>query len=69
MKVLRCARCGRRYRGSGDWNVTAQAGRIVGVLCPDCQTPDENAEAAINEATSDYIEDERGRFWARPKQP
>ena len=48
---FRCDRCGRRYRGHGDWNVTLAGGVIVGALCPDCQNTEEHLEAAINEAT------------------
>lgn len=36
------------------WNVTLVRGIAVGITCPGCQTPEENAEAAINEATLDY---------------
>ena len=52
--VARCQRCGRRYRGTGEWNVVVENGVITGVLCPGCQTPEENAEAVINEATLVY---------------
>jgi hypothetical protein len=38
----------RRW-GSGEWNATLRQGVVVGYLCPDCQTPEENAEAAIHE--------------------
>lgn len=31
-----------------------KAGRPVGHICPNCQTPEENAEAEINDATTDY---------------
>jgi hypothetical protein len=49
-----CSRCKRRFRGHGEWNAELVDGVAVSFLCPDCQTPDENAEAAINEATTDY---------------
>ena len=54
--VIRCDRCGRRYRNpaafvTDEWNATLRQGVVVGYLCPDCQTPEENAEAAIDEAT------------------
>jgi hypothetical protein len=52
--LRRCDRCRRRLRGGTDWNVVVERGVITGLLCPDCQTPDENAEAVINEATTDY---------------
>jgi len=52
--VIKCDRCQRRYRGQADWNATFKQGKITGYLCPDCQSPDMNAEAVINEATIDY---------------
>lgn len=68
--IVRCERCGRRRRSLGGWNATFDRGRIVGYLCPDCQSPEENAEAAINEATIDYSRwsvDEDGRLHAPAK--
>ncbi|MCV7380265.1 hypothetical protein H7K38_16600 [Mycobacterium alsense] len=38
-----------------DWNVVVEYGVVMGLLCPACQTPEENAEAAVNEATLDYF--------------
>lgn len=64
-----CGRCGRRYRGRGDWNATMREGVIVGLLCPRCQSPEENAEAEINEATLDYRLDAFGRAVGFPKAP
>jgi hypothetical protein len=52
-----CDRCGRRLRNPGpdcEWNVIVELGVITGLICPNCQTPAENAEAAIHEATLDY---------------
>ena len=49
-----CKGCGRRYRGDGEWNVEVSGGRGIWILCPGCQTPEENAEAEINAATLDY---------------
>ena len=66
--TIRCQRCGRRYRGRGDWNCTVSRGVVVAALCPDCQTPEENAEAAINEAMLDYGHDAEGRVRGRPKK-
>lgn len=66
-KVIKCDRCSRRYRGSGDWNVQMSRGVPVGYLCPDCQTPDESVEAEIHQATLDYDVNPLGRFVARPK--
>lgn len=68
MSKLKCSRCGKRLRGVGDgWNATLSRGVVVGVLCPDCQTPDENAEAEINLATTDYGVNAFGRLVGFPK--
>ncbi|GAA1078068.1 hypothetical protein [Tsukamurella spumae] len=67
MSIIKCSRCRRRYRGHGDWNITVKASVIVGHLCPDCQTPEENAEAEIHDATLDYGFDDAGRLVGRPK--
>lgn len=53
-QVIQCTECGRVWRGEGDWNATMKGGKAVGVLCPGCQTPEQNAEAEINAATIDY---------------
>ncbi|UQE74703.1 hypothetical protein MYK68_18640 [Gordonia sp. PP30] len=68
-KVYRCGRCQRRARRTlTGWNVTMRGGRPVGYLCPDCQTPDENAEAEINQATLTYLgAGADGRHRAVPK--
>lgn len=68
-KLRRCDRCGRRcrsFQAAEQWNVTIVCGVAVGITCPDCQTPEENAEAAINEATLDYA-NIGGLFVGRPK--
>lgn len=51
-----CSRCGERVLSAkaAGWNVTMKAGRPVGHICPNCQTPEEDAEAKINDATIDY---------------
>jgi len=49
------------------WNAIAENGVITGIICPSCQTPQENAEAAINEATLAYSVRPDGRFISRPK--
>jgi len=41
------------HAGDG-WNAVFDRGIFAGVICPDCQTPMENAEAEINLATLDY---------------
>lgn len=63
----RCARCDRRCRGQAGWNCTVVAGVIVALLCPACQTPEENAEAEINAATLDYARDTNDRFVGRAR--
>ena len=67
MKTMKCERCNRRYRGTGEWNSNFRSGVLVSLLCPGCQTPAENAEAAINEATLRYGIDALGRHVAFPK--
>lgn len=66
--VFRCQRCNKRHRGSGEWNVTLKDGAILAVLCPACQTPEENAEALINEATINYSQDASGRVRGHAKR-
>lgn len=66
---MRCARCRRRLRNlnTPGWNATFKGGVIVGYLCPDCQTPQENAEAEINEAITVYGRLADGRYIGFPK--
>jgi hypothetical protein len=50
------------------WNIVVESGYITGLICPDCQTAEENTEAEINAATLDYcgmLPD--GRLIAQPK--
>lgn len=63
----KCSACGRRHRNQGDWNATVKGGVVVGILCPDCQTPEQNVEAEINMATLDYGRDAQGRLRGKPK--
>ena len=69
--VIRCDRCNRRLRNPKadcSWNVTIDRGRILGYICPSCQTVEENTEAEINEATLEYCGRIHGvGFIARPK--
>ena len=65
-KVVRCSRCGRPMRSMTGWNVETRAGVPVVAICPDCQTPEENAEAEINEATLIYRRDDKGRVIGSP---
>ena len=55
---LVCMRCGLVYDGgrsdAAKWNAVFDRGALVGGLCPDCQTPEEDLEAQANEATIDY---------------
>ena len=53
--LSRCARCGRAYDGdAAHWNRVYVRGRAVQMLCPECQTPDEAAEAEQHARTIDY---------------
>jgi hypothetical protein len=49
-----CAGCGRPFDGDARWNVGYVQGRAVQALCPDCQTPDDTAEAEEHARTVDY---------------
>lgn len=55
--VIHCDRCGTWTRAgkSEGWNTVWRKGYIKGFLCPKCQTPEENAEAEINEATFEIV--------------
>jgi hypothetical protein len=70
--MIRCDRCQRRLRNINaaavnGWNCIARNGDIVGYVCSDCQTPEENAEAEIRYATLDYRCDAFGNITTRPK--
>lgn len=62
-----CSRCASVFVGRGDWNVTVKRGYVIGLLCPNCQTTEENAEAEINEATTDYGVAHDGGLLGKPK--
>ena len=50
-----CDRCQRPMQPPGEgWNVVLDQGYATGYLCPDCQTPEENAAAETHDATHDY---------------
>ena len=66
-KALRCERRSKCSRGRGDGNMTLEHGAVVALLCLSGQTPDQNAEAVINEATLLCARDELGRVVARPR--
>lgn len=65
--VIRCTRCSRRLRGDASaWNGEFRAGELVAVICPSCQSVEENHEAAVNDATLTYgARLEGGRFQVR----
>lgn len=62
-----CNRCGRPLDGAGEWTLETRYGVVVAVICPDCQTPEENAEAVIRDSTLDYLSTRDGRIIGRPK--
>lgn len=64
---LTCSRCQRTGRDRGNWNGQFRAGRLVALICPRCQSADENAEAEINEATSEYAVNPLGIAVQRPR--
>jgi len=68
MSRITCSRCQRVSRATKAraWNVTVRAGVPIGHVCPDCQTPQENAEAEINLATTNYFVKD-GLLMGRPK--
>lgn len=53
-----CTRCTRACWKDADdaerWNIDFAQGCPVGYVCPECQTPEENAEAEVKAATLDY---------------
>lgn len=68
IKRRRCQRCGRRMRTAcDDWLAITEEGAIAAVICPGCQTLEEQAEGAIREATTDTAMSRDGRVWVRPK--
>lgn len=70
IEKMRCTRCNRRHRtvGTDDgWNVEFRREIFVAKICPACQTPAENAEAAVKEATLDYRVDAFGQLVTFPK--
>lgn len=70
-QTMKCSTCGRRYRsGAADaemWNAVMERGRMVAVLCPNCQTPEQSIEAEVNLATLTYTTDAFGRVFGTSK--
>lgn len=64
-KSLKCTVCRRRFRvGSHDfrlWNGEWKAGLLVAVLCPKCQTPEQDIEAQVNNVFTRYVGTVNGR--------
>ncbi|MCA9052099.1 MAG: hypothetical protein KDA89_25355 [Planctomycetaceae bacterium] len=64
----RCMRCGRRLRNDkSGWNAVLVDGVVTGIVCPRCQSPEENAEAEINDGTIEYSTDDDGLHRGSPK--
>lgn len=65
-----CYRCGRECAANQadatDWAIRHILMYPVGLLCPDCQSPEDRAESTIREDTSTYTF-ERGRFVQHPQ--
>ena len=67
-KVARCMRCGRRMRSDVGWNVVLEDDVVTAFICPECQLPEETAEAEINDATMDFLGvDDQGKVDMRTK--
>lgn len=67
-----CKVCGRLpdWNNPADyteWNTEFKAGRPLWNVCPNCQTPEQSAEAEINLATIDYATDAYGRVVGKTK--
>jgi hypothetical protein len=68
-RVVMCKRCTATTfldKPKAGWNMVYDKGYLTGYLCPGCQSPEENAEAEINEATVKPTGmDEFGRVWGQ----
>lgn len=63
-----CTRCGRALGAPcSAWNIRIEAGRIVDLVCPHCQTTDEHIESTIVDATSTWNRDQDGLLVQHPK--
>lgn len=56
VKGVQCGQCGAvaSLTDLEGWNAEFKAGRAVAIICPACQTPEQDLEAAVNEAMLDY---------------
>ncbi|MFJ9041059.1 hypothetical protein ACIRF8_31355 [Streptomyces sp. NPDC102406] len=67
---VRCTRaCWKESSDASRWNTEFDKGVPIGLLCPTCQTPEENAEAEVKAATLDYtntVTDADGRQGTAP---
>ncbi|MFH5824487.1 hypothetical protein [Georgenia sp. AZ-5] len=50
LRDRKCARCQRPYRGKQNWSFKFHGDVLVEIVCPDCLTPAEHVEAALNRA-------------------
>lgn len=64
---ITCTRCGSAGHDRGDWNGNWKKGVLIEIICPACQTIEENTEAVVKEATLDYGRDAFGRPFATMK--
>lgn len=56
MSVSRCVRCRRSVPAiPTGWNGVWKLGILKSVICPECQSVEENMEAAIDDATLRYV--------------
>jgi hypothetical protein len=63
-----CTRCNHTGKDKGNWNGNLRQGVLIEIICPRCQSAQENAEAEINESTLIYRGlDAFGRVIASPK--
>lgn len=63
-QAVTCPICGTTtpISDTSKWNAELKQGVIVKILCPNCQTTEQDLEAQINEATLDYTRDTFGRL-------
>lgn len=69
---LKCDRCGREENiheltERHYWIGITKDGYLATWLCPDCQTPEEQAAAEVNDALLEYKKDDQGRMMGRRK--